>query len=62
MRKPRKPALLAIAAVQVVSAALAWRDLGRRSEDQVRGKKNVWRTVIAIHPGNSLVYWAIGWL
>jgi hypothetical protein len=59
-RKPPKPVLLAIVVVQVVSAALAWRDLARRSDDQVRGKKNVWRAVIAINPGNSLVYWAVG--
>jgi hypothetical protein len=32
----------------------AWRDLGRRSETQVRGKKNVWRVFISINPGNSL--------
>jgi hypothetical protein len=59
-RKPPKAVLLAIVIVQVVSAALAWRDLARRSDDQVRGKKNVWRAVIAINPGNSLVYWAVG--
>jgi len=60
-RKPPKPALLAIVVlVEVVSAAVAWRDLARRSDDQVRGKKNIWRAFITVHPGNSLVYWAVG--
>ena len=59
-RKPPKPVLLAIVVVQVVSAALAWRDLARRSDDQVHGRKNVWRAFFALNPGNSLVYWAIG--
>jgi hypothetical protein len=45
---------------EVVSAALAWRDLARRSDDQVRSKKNLWRAFITIHPGNSLVYSAVG--
>jgi hypothetical protein len=59
-RKPPKPALLAIVILEVVSAAMAWRDLARRSDDQIRGKKNVWRAFVTIHPGNSLVYWAVG--
>ncbi len=59
-RKPPKPALLVIVVLEVVSAAMAWRDLARRSDDQIRGKKNVSRAFVTIHPGNSLVYWAIG--
>jgi hypothetical protein len=52
--------VLTVVFIEVVSAALAWRDLARRSDDQVRGKKNLWRAFITINPGNSLVYWAIG--
>jgi hypothetical protein len=58
--KPNKPLLVGLVAVETVSAVLAWRDLGRRSEDQVRGKKDVWRVFISINPGNSLAYWAFG--
>jgi hypothetical protein len=58
-RKPLKTALLAIVVLEVVSAAMAWRDLAR-SDDQIRGKKNVWRAFVTIHPGNLLVYWAVG--
>jgi hypothetical protein len=51
---------VAIVVAEIVSAGLAWRDLARRSDHQVRGKKNFWRAVIAINPGNSLVYWVVG--
>jgi hypothetical protein len=56
----KKLALGTLAALELVSAAMAWRDLARRSEDQVRGKKNLWRMFIGMNPGNSLVYWAVG--
>ena len=56
-RRARKPVLVGLVAAQVVSAVLAWRDLGRRGDEQVRGNKNVWRVLISINPGNSFVYW-----
>lgn len=46
--------------LEVASCALAWRDLVRRPDEKVRGKKNVWRTFITINPGNSLFYWLFG--
>jgi hypothetical protein len=49
-----------LAIVVVVEVVSAWRDLARRSDDQVRGRKNIWRAFITVHPGNSLVYWAVG--
>jgi hypothetical protein len=58
--KSSKPLLVGLVAVEVVSAVLAWRDLSRRSDDLVRGKKDVWRVFISINPGNSLIYWAFG--
>jgi hypothetical protein len=59
-RKPNKGLLGALVAIEVVAARLAWRDLARRRDDQVRGKKNAWRIFILLNPGNSLVYWGIG--
>jgi hypothetical protein len=59
-QKPSKPILVGLVAVEVVSAVLAWRDLSRRSDDLVRGKKDAWRVFISINPGNSLIYWAFG--
>ena len=60
MKKPPNPVLAAVVAAQVVSAAFAWRDLARRSDDQVRGHKIVWRTFIVMNPGNSVAYWLFG--
>jgi hypothetical protein len=60
MRKPSKPVLAVIALAQVVSCALAWRDLAQRSDDEVRGRKKLWRIFITVNPGNSIVYWLAG--
>jgi hypothetical protein len=61
MTTPRKRLLAAIIVPsQVAIAVLAWRDLGRRTDDQVRGKKNFWRAFILLNPGNSLFYWLCG--
>lgn len=59
-RKPNKLILGGLAAASVISGALAWRDLGRRSDSQVRGNKKVWRLFIVLNPGNSLAYWLFG--
>jgi hypothetical protein len=56
----KKVFLGALAALELVAAAMAWRDLARRPDDQVRGKKNLWRMFISMNPGNALVYWAVG--
>jgi hypothetical protein len=49
-----------VAAVQTISSALAWRDVAQRSDDQVRGPKNLWRVIVTINPGNSIAYWLLG--
>ncbi|HEU5008506.1 MAG TPA: hypothetical protein VFT67_16155 [Jatrophihabitantaceae bacterium] len=50
----------AVVAAQTVGSVLAWRDLAERSDDQVRGPKNLWRFIVTVNPGNSLAYWLIG--
>jgi hypothetical protein len=59
---PHRKRLLAaiIVPIQVVLAVIAWRDLAARSDDHVRGKKNVWRAAILLNPGNSVFYWLWG--
>lgn len=49
-----------LVAVEVASAVLAWRDLSRRSADEIRGSKRRWRMIILANPGNSVAYWAFG--
>jgi hypothetical protein len=60
MKKPPKEVVVAVVAVQAVSAAFAFRDLARRGDDEVRGPKLLWRLLIGINPGNSLAYWLFG--
>lgn len=60
MRKPPKPVILAIVALQVASAIAARRDLSTRPDDQIRGSKKFWRIFVLLNPGNSLAYWVVG--
>ena len=60
MRKPNRKVVIAVVAVEAVIAALAYRDLAGRSQDQVRGSKTLWRVFIGINPGNSIAYWILG--
>jgi hypothetical protein len=59
-RRPPSPAISVLALAATVSGTLAWRDLNRRSPGQVRGSKRFWRVLIALNPGNSLLYWLLG--
>jgi hypothetical protein len=60
VRKPPREVVIAVVAVETVSAVLAYRDLARRTDDQVRGPKGLWRIVMALNPGNSIAYWVFG--
>ena len=60
MRKPPKPVLMTVVLAEVVSAVLAWRDLRRRSDAQIRGPRKAWRFAMMINPGNSIAYWILG--
>jgi hypothetical protein len=59
-RRPPPPAVGALALAATVSGTLAWRDLSRRSDGQIRGSRRLWRVLIAMNPGNSLLYWLFG--
>jgi hypothetical protein len=59
--KERKRLLAAILVpAEVLLAVLAWRDLDRRTGDQVRGNERLWRVAVVINPGNSILYWLLG--
>ena len=61
MTRQRKRVLVAtILPTQIVLCALAWRDLSRRTDDQVRGRKAFWRVFVTLNPGNSVIYWLFG--
>jgi hypothetical protein len=59
-RRPPPRAVGALALVAGASGAAAWRDLNRRAPGQVRGSKRMWRVLLALNPGNSLLYWILG--
>ena len=52
--------VVAVVVVEAVSAALAFRDLAKRTDEQVRGPKLLWRALVTMNPGNSLAYWLLG--
>jgi hypothetical protein len=61
MRSRRPPAAVGILALaSTVSGALAWRDLNRRSPGEIRGNRRMWRVLITMNPGNSVLYWLFG--
>jgi hypothetical protein len=60
MNTRQKWLLGVIVSIQALLAVAAWRDLARRTDDQVRGKKNLWRAFVLLNPGNSLLYWLFG--
>jgi hypothetical protein len=56
----KKRLVAGLVAVEVVSAVLAWLDLNRRADDQIRGTRKLWRVIIVANPGNSIAYWILG--
>ncbi|MGA8369017.1 MAG: hypothetical protein WB765_02710 [Acidimicrobiales bacterium] len=60
MSANRKRLLAVLVPIQVLLAILAWRDLGRRTDDQVRGQKRFWRVLVTMNPGNAVAYWLFG--
>ena len=59
-RKPNKYVLAALAGVEVIIAALTFRDLKRRPQEEIRGSKRFWRVVSLVNPGNAIAYWLVG--
>jgi hypothetical protein len=58
---PQKKRFLAVVVVlEIISTIFAFRDLGDRSDADLRGTKRAWRLVMLANPGNSVVYWLVG--
>lgn len=57
---PQKKALLALAAIEFTAKLLALRDLHRRSDEQIRGSKRLWRMAMAINFFGPASYFAFG--
>ncbi|MBB5801191.1 hypothetical protein F4560_000959 [Saccharothrix ecbatanensis] len=52
--------ILALSAVEVVLAGVAWADLARRPAETVNGRKRWWATVIAVNIVGPLAYFRWG--
>ncbi len=60
MTRTRKRLLAVVVPIEIAGAVMAWRDLSRRTDRQVRGSRKAWRAVLLLNPGNSLLYWLFG--
>ena len=59
-RSPSPAILAAILAAHLVVIALTWHSLRRRTADQVRGSKRLWRMASASNTGWSIAYFLFG--
>lgn len=60
LRNHRGPVLAILVPIQLCLAVLAWRDISKRTDSQVRGRKALWRVFVVMNPGNALFYWLFG--
>jgi hypothetical protein len=59
-RDQKRLVVMVVVPIQVFLAVLAWRDMSRRTDAQIRGTRRLWRVVVLLNPGNSLLYWLLG--
>jgi hypothetical protein len=59
-RKPNKQVLAAALVVHAIAVTFTWRDLNRRSPDEVRGNKRFWRVASGMNTAWSAAYWLFG--
>ena len=60
-RRPVSPVVLALALIgHLLLTALVWRDIGRRTDAELRGSKRLLRAVTALNTGNHLIYLLVG--
>jgi hypothetical protein len=61
-RHPKHPVLLsvAIAVVHLNITWITWRDLRKRPDEKIRGRRNAWRLASAVNTLGSVGYWTLG--
>jgi hypothetical protein len=59
-RDQKRQVMMVVVPIQVFLAVLAWRDMARRTDAQIRGTKRLWRLFVLLNPGNSVLYWLVG--
>jgi hypothetical protein len=58
--KPSRRILVVLVVLHIIVTAITLRDLGRRTDTQVRGSRLFWRVFTPLQIGNSAVYWLVG--
>ena len=56
----QKKVLAVALVIHVIVLTLTWRDLRRRPDAAVRGRKRLWRIAPAMNTTGSLAYWLFG--
>jgi hypothetical protein len=60
MTAQQKRILLIVLVIHVLLLRLTWRDLRRRPDAAVRGKKRAWRFASSANTTGSVAYWLFG--
>jgi hypothetical protein len=60
MTAQQKRVLLIALVIHVTLLKLTWRDLSRRPDEAVRGKKRLWRFASGVNTTGSVAYWLFG--
>jgi hypothetical protein len=60
MTEKQKRILTVALVIHVIMLSLTWRDLSRRPDAAVRGKKRMWRTASLLNTSGSVTYWLFG--
>ena len=60
IRSHRSLVLAILIPIEICLALLAWVDMSKRADNEVRGRKALWRAFVLINPGNALFYWLFG--
>ncbi len=60
MNEKRVKVLAVVLVIHLLLVRLTWRDLGRRPDAAVRGRKRLWRVASGLNTTGSIAYWLIG--
>jgi len=56
----QKGVVVIVLIVHLILLQLTWRDLRRRPDAAVRGRKRVWRVASGVNTTGSVAYWLFG--
>jgi hypothetical protein len=56
----QKKVIAVVLVFHLIMIKLTWRDLRRRPDDAVRGRKRFWRIASTMNTTGSLAYWLFG--